>query len=166
MRRAGAGRVAAALALGLTVSAAAAQEPSGDRPSQPAGKASGWGGWFGGKAKAGDKAAEPAAKSPPSVAAQAARDRDRQEKAFYRRLKVCDRLAEIALQTYDEELGRQAEELAARVFEIYRRQNGAGPADRDQAVLEEHLRTTTARPTWGRAGEEARRAASVREGDE
>jgi hypothetical protein len=165
MRRTGAGRVAAALALGLAVSAAAAQEPAatGGR----------WGGsWLGDMKKAEGKAAQPAVKAPPGLTAaeQAARERDRQEKAFYRRLKVCDRLAEIALQTDDQELGRQAEELEARVWEIYRRQTGslrgAGPADPDQAVLDEHLRRTTARPVWGRTGEEARRDVSVREGDE
>jgi hypothetical protein len=91
-------------------------------------------------------------------------------KALWRRLKVCERLAEIAQQTNDQELARQAEELEARVWEIYHRQTGslrgAGPADQDQAVLEERLRMGTARSMWGRAGEEARRAASLREGEE
>ncbi len=46
--------------------------------------------------------------------------RQREETALWRRLEVCDRLREMAMQTDDEDLLRQADDLAERAFSVYR----------------------------------------------
>jgi hypothetical protein len=50
--------------------------------------------------------------------------RAREQKAYLRRLQVCDRLLEIALEAQDEALQKQVEELNRRAFEVYIKRTG------------------------------------------
>jgi hypothetical protein len=43
----------------------------------------------------------------------------REEAAYWRRVAVCDKLTDIALQTNDTELHDRAEQLQQRAFEVY-----------------------------------------------
>jgi hypothetical protein len=122
--------MAAALVVGLGMAVAAGQEPEGDlKPS------SSKGGWWvgekpryrGGKADKKDKA--PAEDKPalPSPAEVAAFEQERQMNAVLRRVEVCLRLRQVALDTGNDELQRQAEELEARAWEVYRKQTAHLP---------------------------------------
>jgi hypothetical protein len=66
----------------------------------------------------GTKSPEAPAKVAP-VVDEAAQQRNREEAAYLRRLAVCDKLKQIAYQTNDEKLQRQAEQLDERVWEVY-----------------------------------------------
>jgi hypothetical protein len=130
MRRVGFGGMAAALIVGLGLTVAAAEEPQGDSKSAPA-KSGWWSGWFGDKAPS----AKPKAKfkgeknapvedrpAPSNPAESAATEQKRQMNAYLRRVEVCLRLRQVAEQTGNADLQRQAEEMDARAWEIYRRQ--------------------------------------------
>ena len=122
------GRLRALTALfcaGLAVSVAvAAGDPEGDTP--PANKSNWWpGGWFGTtptpkpeEKKPTAAKAEPADQGP-SLAERAADMRAREEKAYWRRFNSCLRLQEIAAQSNDAALQRQAEQLNSQAFDIY-----------------------------------------------
>jgi hypothetical protein len=129
MRRVGAWGMAAALVVGLGVAVASGQEPDGDlKPTTAKG---GW--WYGekpkSKGKADKKAKGPAEDkpAPPSAAEVAVLEQERQMNAFSRRVEVCLRLHQIGLDTGNEELQRQAEELEARAWEVYRKQTAHLP---------------------------------------
>src|SRR5207245_2565264 len=66
----------------------------------------------------GTKPPEAPVKAAPAVD-EAAQQRNREEAAYLRRLAVCDKLKQIAYQTNDEKLQRQAEQLDERVWEVY-----------------------------------------------
>jgi hypothetical protein len=57
----------------------------------------------------------------------AAFEQERQMNAFSRRVEVCLRLRQIALDTGNEELQQKAEELEARAWEVYRKQTAHLP---------------------------------------
>jgi hypothetical protein len=160
MRRRFAGGVAAVLWVGLAVSAAGAGD-GGDLHSLPPPKeGSSWLPlWMGGrrdrpepmkpqapekadkpdKDKA-DKAAAPAPRPQPNdpAAVQA-----RELNAYWRRMEVCDRLMEYAVDTNNEELQRQADELQQRTFAVYQRRTlhagGSPKLDADEAALDQRL---------------------------
>jgi hypothetical protein len=132
MRRLGVwGGLGAALLLGLGVTATA-EEPADSTPRPPTPNNGWYGHLFFSNArsapapvredkKADRKAAKPA-EAPVKVAPvvdEAAQQRNREEAAFLRRLAVCDKLKQIAYQTSDEKLQRQAEQLDERVWEVY-----------------------------------------------
>jgi hypothetical protein len=122
--------MAAALVAGLGLTIAAAQEPDGDL--KPANTKGGW--WVGEKPRYKGGRAEKKSKAPaedkpalPNPAEVAAFEQERQMNAFSRRVEVCLRLRQIALDTGNDELQRQAEELEARAWEVYRKQTAHLP---------------------------------------
>jgi hypothetical protein len=126
MRKMGVRALAALFCAGLAVSGAAASGGI-DVDMPPANKSSWWpGGWFTATPKPGaggtDKKAN-ANKDPkddgPSFAERTADMRAREEKAYWRRFDACLRLQEIAAQSNDAALQRQAEQLSAQAFDIY-----------------------------------------------
>lgn len=128
MRRLGSGGMASALLLGLGAAVAAAGGADYDgQPSAPKGLLSDM---FGEKprpaAKKGNQAVEA---RPAPVRSTEAEDADQQRhmNALMRRMEVCDRLRMIALQTGNEALMNQANELEDRANEIYRRQTSRLP---------------------------------------
>jgi hypothetical protein len=153
MRRTG--KLAAALLLGLSASAATAQEMT--TPEGVAAAAAAKGSWwsFGSKKKADDKKAAPLPPPGPSPAERAALEQIRQMKAFLRRQEVCNRLQEIALENNDPELERQAQLLDELNWQVYKKHTAGlplGPAADDEAVLADRLGTGTALPRAGKAG--------------
>jgi hypothetical protein len=137
----------AALIVGLGMTVARAEEPQGDsRPT--AARNSWWSGWFGDKpaAKPKDRGKEEKASpsedkpAPPNPSESAAVEQKRQMNAYLRRVEVCLRLRQIAEDTGNAELQRQAEEMDARAWEIYRQQTARLPisdtaADRESMTL-------------------------------
>jgi hypothetical protein len=120
----------AALVVGLGLTVAAAQEPDGDL--KPTNAKGGW--WVGEKPRYRGGKADKKAKAPdegkpalPSPAEVAAFEQERQMNAFSRRVEVCLRLRQIALDTGNDALQRQAEELEARAWEVYRKQTAHLP---------------------------------------
>ena len=154
MRRAGAKFLSAVLASGLALSACAAQQIDSDYHSLPPPKPGWFSGWFGWGKSSPPPAPLPEPKKPvvvegdpgpqPPRVDPRAGERDREEKAMYRRLAVCDRLMDVALRNEDRALQRQVEEMTERVTTLYRRRMerlGATPpgAAADEAALERHL---------------------------
>jgi len=91
-----------------------------------------------------EKKATVAAK--PSAADELTAERDREEKAYLRRLGVCLKLYEIAEQTNDEELQRKAHELEQRIWAVYAQRTSHLPAgdvepDADEQAVEKRLRS-------------------------
>jgi hypothetical protein len=101
--------------------------------------------------------AEAAAKS-----VTAALPREGVDEALFRRLAVCDRLKQVAIDSENAELGRQVELLEQRVYQAYNLRKAATPArfDSDEALLEQTLRTNGRRAFTPTAG---MRTANVRE---
>jgi len=129
----------------------------------------GWSSLFGGK----DKAAKPAATDKPSglpTVDEANKVRERELQAYIRRLKVCDRLQEIADRTNNEDLRRQAERMAQRTFAIYQQRTGAIAGDSkgfvsDEAALNKRLGangSAVLQPAGGRSSGEGARAGVLR----
>jgi len=126
MRKVGIRALTALFCAALAVSAVVAAEPD-DNTSPPA-KSSWWpGNWFGGTPKAEEKkpAAKPdAAKDEPQIN-KTAEMQMREQNAYFRRLAVCDRLEQIAIQKNDQVLQRQVDQLKDQVFAVYmKRLNG------------------------------------------
>jgi hypothetical protein len=161
MRRLGVwGGIGAALLLGLGVTALADEPADGTAPAARPNN-----GWYGhlffsnGKAapapvpvrndkKADSKGTKPA-EAPVKVAPvvdEAAQQRNREEAAYLRRLAVCDKLKQIAYQTNDEKLQRQAEQLDERVWEVYSQRISHLPVGRTdlerEACLPDHQACT------------------------
>jgi hypothetical protein len=91
------------------------------------------------KADKPDKADKPAPGAAGAPAPRPARvaDRDREEKAYLRRIAVVDRLREIAIDTRDPDLLRQADQLEEKASALYQQRtggmrggDGAGAAER------------------------------------
>jgi hypothetical protein len=81
---------------------------------------------------------------------QSAAERVREEAAFFRRQAVCDELRAVALQTNDETLYRQADELEKRAYALYVKRVGnraasAGAFESDEQTLAKHLGPNAAR---------------------
>ena len=135
MRKVGVRALAAPFCAGLVVSVAV----GGDTSKDAAPAASGWwpGDWFTGKPKAAAK--KPAAKEDmvdddtPAVD-HAAEVRQRELKALNRRQAVCLRLEEIAAETHDVGLERQAQQLDAQAFQIYLQHTGGSGGTRFKAA--------------------------------
>ena len=135
MRRVGAGITAAVLLAALAASALA-QDTDGDlhsAPPVPAAKAW-WTGWFGPAAKT-DKpeskkpeAAVPPAPAGPSPVELAAAARQHERAAFNRRMEVCDRLTEIAVQNNDTAMQSQIDQLRDRAWEAYQKRTADLPS--------------------------------------
>ncbi len=143
MRKFGGWGMVATLTMGLTAAAAVAADPdAGDGDAKPAASASSstpspFGKWFSPR-KAQDrepssKADQPSTK-PANVGAglsrrasqvdQAAADQAREQAVLFRRLAVCNKLMEIAVQTNDDDLMRRAEELDERAWTAYGQRTG------------------------------------------
>ncbi len=127
MRKLGVRALAALFCAGLAVSVAVADDTEAGTSS--AAKGSWWpGSWFTGQAKPDEK--KPTAKAEPvdegpSLADRAADVRQREQKAYLRRVEACDRLQEIALETNDAALQRQVEQLTQQVFEVYKQRTAS-----------------------------------------
>jgi hypothetical protein len=75
-------------------------------------------------------------KTGPSPSELAAQRQKREEDNWNRRIDVCDRLRDIALQTGDEQLGRMVEQLEQRINQLYNQRTGSagiGPELADAA---------------------------------
>ncbi|MCS6851831.1 MAG: hypothetical protein NZ700_11760 [Gemmataceae bacterium] len=82
--------------------------------------------------------------APPSKTDEAVATRLREQEALLRRLKVCDRLAEIACQTQDDDLQRMVEQLDERARATYAQRIAHLPCssarfDSDEETLDRHL---------------------------
>jgi hypothetical protein len=146
--------VAAALIAGLGVAAAMADDADGDAKTTPA-KSGLWSSWLGEKPKPKAKTTKkpPAEERPlPRPAEPAGTEQQREMNAVLRRMEVCDRLRTIALQTGNDELMRQAEELEARAQEIYRRHTANPPA---AAPVEEDTQPVEKKPAPKRKSDKA-----------
>ena len=80
-----------------------------------------------------------------------------EQKAYLRRLQVCDRLLEIALETQDEALQKQVEELNRRAFEVYIKRTGGsvgGARFEEPEGAGEGVAAETGKP--GKRGEDKR----------
>jgi hypothetical protein len=136
----------AALMLGLGAVVAEAGQPDGDSRASHGLLA----GLFADKSKTKPKAGTdkpvPVEEKPPaaSTAEAAAAEQQRQMNAVLRRMEVCDRLRMVALQTGNEELMRQADELEARAREIYRRHTAQLPLSTSSGDVS--VKTTEKKP--------------------
>jgi hypothetical protein len=150
MRKLGVKWAALALLLGLAWPVLAA-DPDEAKPKAPGDSGSWWSNWFGGKDKKPDPKTVPADAGPVvSVVApadRAANDREREENAYFRRMAVCDRLMQLAVQNNDQQQQSRIEQLKERVWDIYenRTKHLAGTPmapEADETVLEKSLPTT------------------------
>jgi hypothetical protein len=118
MRKWAIGALAALLCAGLAGSIAVADDA--DKRAGFSGS-----GWFASKPKVETKKpvakAAPVDETPPERAADV---RISEQKAYLRRLQVCDRLLEIALDTQDVALQKQVEQLNQQAFDVYIKRTG------------------------------------------
>jgi hypothetical protein len=124
MRKLAVGVLAALLGAGLAGSIAVADDV--DQGTQVPVKR-GWspGTFFGGKPKLDDKGPVGQAMVVDTALPERTVDvRIREQKAFLRRLQVCDRLAQIADDTKDEALMRQVEQLNQQAYDVYVKRTG------------------------------------------
>ncbi|MFO0969149.1 MAG: hypothetical protein U0793_26645 [Gemmataceae bacterium] len=102
---------------------------------------------FGGKSKAETKKEEARAKEA-SADSRSEAELVAAKNAYFERLKVCNKLREIALEKGDEELLRKAEQLEIRVWDVYqgrmRRLAGGGSALSAEQALDSRLPPDTA----------------------
>jgi hypothetical protein len=149
MRRLGAWGLSVALWVGAG-SVWAGEELGGGGPPPPSSSGNWIGRWFkpGGPAAEKKPAPEPEKPAPekkpvpqhrPSVAEEATALRHREEAKYFRRLKVCDKLREIADLTNDTALQRRADELEARAWDVYTQRTAHLPAS--QAVFQSDVQT-------------------------
>lgn len=155
---------------GVGLAGGVAAEKGAD--TKAAASSSNWGwfnGWFGANKKDADKdkksdVAKTAGKDaesslppsrPLSQADEATAARAREEAILFRRLAVCNKLMEIALQTNDKQLQGQAEQLDERAWAIYNQRTAnlptrAAELDLDERVLEKNARkeTSQGRALW------------------
>jgi hypothetical protein len=147
--------------LGWGSLAMAGSDDSADRSEpKPAAQKSSWFGWMlGGSTPAKPaeappreapiKKTKPAPVKPTPVVDEAAAVRSREETAYLRRVAVCDRLKQVALQNNDQELVKMAEQLEERAWVVYSQRTAQLPAshadfDLDERILEQHDRLSTA----------------------
>jgi hypothetical protein len=124
MRKLAVEALAALLCAGLAASVAVADDADKDTPGT---NKAGWlaGGWFASKPKV--EAKKPVVKAPPvdeTPPERAVDVRIHEQKAYLRRLQVCDRLLEIALDTNDAALQKQVEQLNQQAFDVYIKRTG------------------------------------------
>lgn len=86
--------------------------------------------------------------------------------SYFERLKVCNKLREVALQSGDDELLRKAEQLEIRVWDAYQGQmqrlaGGGGTLSAEEQALDRHLRGDTATGPRRAATESASRNAGA-----
>jgi hypothetical protein len=116
-------------------------------------------------------------KSAPA-AAPAMTEQARHEAALLRRIEVCDKLRQIALETNNNELDQLAQELDARARAVYAQRTARlkfnpQPADLDEQILDKKLgiepmnpaSTATSKPSAGRTGKNDKYQAATREED-
>jgi hypothetical protein len=145
MRIVGTGMAVAVLLSGLAASAALAQETDGDLHSAAPKPKSFWDGWFAPAPKPVEKKFDKLAAPPagPSAAEIASATRKRERAAYSRRMEVCDRLMEVAVQNNDDAMQARIEQLKDRAWELYQQRTGAltasGSASPDEAVLDHRL---------------------------
>jgi hypothetical protein len=134
MRRMGAGMTAVVLLAGLAASSASAQDTDGDLHSATPQPKAWWDGWFTPAAKPdkhevkkSEPAVTPAPVAPsPIEAAAVARQRERAD--LNRRMEVCNRLTEIAVQNNDAAMKTQSDQLLERAWDLYQQRTAALPA--------------------------------------
>jgi hypothetical protein len=93
--------------------------------------------------------ARPAVPSAPPSVEDVAAYRAREEAVLLRRLAVCNKLMEVAVQTRDEELLRQVEQIDQRAWAAYTQRTanlsaGSAAAAVDEKILDMHLATRSA----------------------
>lgn len=162
MRRIGGWRIVVALLLGLgTVLPVLAADPSDDEEAARQGWH--WAPWIQKKidrSKPPPKPKKPAAKPPKEPEKKAAApskpapvvdegsvEREREEKAFLRRVAVCDQLMKIAQEAHDQQLERKAQQLNERAWALYSERIAQLPAsgayDPDVQVFERQFNAGT-----------------------
>ena len=117
MRRFPAGALAA---LCLAAAVASAQAPASKASKASKEEPSWWDGLFGGKPKAEPK--KPTGDGTKSVADKNS-EHDKVWRAYFRRLAVCNRLREVALETNNESLEDEANRLEAMAWRLYSEQS-------------------------------------------
>jgi hypothetical protein len=163
MRTIGAWGVAASLVVGLGPVAAVAADDDTTAKSSVRGPTWEWkpfGNWFGSaeppkpvEKKVPKPEQTPAKKTaaaikPVSLVEEAAAKRRREEAALLRRLQACDKLREIAIQTKDNGLLRQAEELEERAQATYAQRTEnlhGGGFESDEKTIDRYLGAGKAR---------------------
>jgi hypothetical protein len=176
MRMLGVGVTAAVLLLGLTVSAASADDSDGDLHSATPKPKSWWDGWFAPAAKPAEKKTDtvaapvPAAPSPVELAAAA---RQREKAAYFRRMAVCDQLMAVADLNNDDAMRKQIEQLKDRAWDLYQQRIAALPAAAapsvDEAAFDRKKPSKSTGRPWplpaDKAGNDDGQASLLREGN-
>jgi hypothetical protein len=145
MRMVGKGMTVAVLLTGLAASSALAQVTDGDLHSAAPKPKAFWDGWFTPAAKPVEKKADKLAAPPagPSAGEVAAATRKRELAAYSRRMEVCDRLMEVAVQNNDDAMQTRIEQLKDRAWELYQQRTGglsvSSAPSPDEAVLDRRL---------------------------
>ncbi|HZT78909.1 MAG TPA: hypothetical protein VFA26_01700, partial [Gemmataceae bacterium] len=138
-------------AVGLCAAVGAAG--AADKGGAPAGQSGGswFGSWFGAGDKPAEKKPEPKARGeklpkPPvkSMVDIAIAERERELQAYFRRQAVCLQLCQIALQTEDADLMRQAGELEQQAWAVYQERTAhlpvsAAKIETDEEILDRKL---------------------------
>jgi hypothetical protein len=146
MRRLGVGGLAAALLIGWAATVLAATgDTTDDSDAKPAAKQTSGGSWFSnwfgmGSApakKPDKKPAKPAKPKPAAGLDSAASIRDREEAALLRRMAVCDKLKQIAVQNNDDALAKLADQLEQRAEAVYYQRINPLPASQAEPLPEE-----------------------------
>jgi hypothetical protein len=170
----GKGMTVAVLLTGMAASAALAQQPDGDLHSAAPKPKAFWDGWFTAAAKPAEKKPDALAAPPagPSAAEIAAATRKRELASYSRRMEVCDRLMDVAVQNNDEAMQTRIEQLKDRAWNLYQQRTGglavSGSQSPDEDVLDRRLgvnstgRPLTAAPA-GKAKPDAGQASLKRE---
>ncbi len=145
MRMVAKGMTVAILVTGLAASAALAQDTDGDLHSAAPKPKAFWEGWFAPAPKPIEKKSDPipAAPAGPTAAELAAATRKRELAAYTRRMEVCDRLMEVAVEKNDEAMQARIEQLKDRAWELYQQRTGAASVavspSADEDVLDRKL---------------------------
>lgn len=166
MRRRGVARLATIvlLSLGLPVAASADDTGQDDAPPAKASVNPAWYGShvFGAKRPPAPRPSEKKADKKPDKKAAAkaeekkpapespARRRSKAEAAFFRRLAVCDQVMQIAAQTNDERLAKQAEEVSRRAWNLYSHQIEQLPLADEEAAPAKETKPPSAAKSDGR----------------
>lgn len=85
---------------------------------------------------------------------QQASKRAQEQAEYFRRLEVCDKLMEIAIQRNDVTMQRQVEELQSRIQEVYNRKTQfltSTAGKNDEVVIEKALSKSAKSPTESRS---------------
>lgn len=179
MRNRGARKLVAALFIGLTIGASA---PAAD-PKEPAKNdsksTSSWlPSWLGGKKEDEKKPAERSDKSSKKTAATeketaaedaAAKARAKELANYLRRVAVCDQLEQVALDSRDDELQRQVEQLKDRVWTNCSQRMAsipaAGPTSDSDDAIPKNKKAVTSLSAKDRTDDSLETSARVRRPD-